>query len=254
MKTPKLGLFLIALLLLFSHESFSQKKDSLWKEAHKNVIRYNLSSALLFGFDKSVVFGYERLIRPNQSISINAGKAGLPKFISLATDSFQIAKDVKNSGYHFSVDYRFYLKKENKYRAPHGLYIGPYYHFTQWNRDNQWDFINNSSQKQGETNIDMNINMLGAELGYQFIFWDRLAVDLIMIGPGVGWYNINAKASGNLLTEEDKEQLLDGVMDLITQKFPGFNYVFEDEELKGNGTFKTTSIGFRYVIHIGFNF
>ena len=106
----------------------------------KNVIRYNLSGALLFGADRFIVFGFERVIRPRQSISVNFGKASLPKFISIATDSFQLTKDAKNSGVNVSIDYRFYLAKENKHLPPHGLYIGPYYSFNRFKRDNQWEY------------------------------------------------------------------------------------------------------------------
>src|SRR5215475_2179692 len=88
---------------------------------YKNVIRYNLSSALIFGINRYVVFGYERVIRKNQSISINVGGVALPKLISINTDSFSLQKDTKNNGVNFSVDYRFYLGKENKYPAPRGV-------------------------------------------------------------------------------------------------------------------------------------
>src|SRR5688572_13211362 len=103
--------------------SFS-RPDRIPKKTFKNVIRYNLSGGLLFGVDRYIVFGYERVIRPRQSISINAGKISLPELVSIDTDSFRLSKDAKSSGFNISVDYRFYLAKENKYAPPHGLYIG----------------------------------------------------------------------------------------------------------------------------------
>lgn len=41
---------------------------------------------------------------------------------------------------------------------------------------------------------------------------------------------------------------------MFSQKFPGMNYVFADKEFNANGVIRTTSIGFRYLVHIGFAF
>ena len=56
----------------------------------------------------------------------------------------------------------------------------------------------NGSPKNITANTDFNIHSFGFELGYQFIFWDRLALDLVMVGPGMGIYNVNAKFDSNL--------------------------------------------------------
>jgi hypothetical protein len=230
------------------------KSDSSWKKSRKNIVRYNLSSALLFGFDQAIIFGYERVLTPKSSISVNFGKAGLPGSIGVVTDSFSLGKDLKSSGFNFSADYRFYLAKENKYRAPRGVYIGPFYSLNNWQRENSWDYTGSgSNQKLVTTNTDFRLHTLGFELGYQFVFWDRLALDMVLIGPGVGWYSIKASAEGNL-TDQEREQLQDAIQDILTQKFPGMNYVLSDEEFNASGKISTTSIGFRYLVHIGFRF
>src|SRR5687767_9338607 len=111
---------------------------------YKNVIRYNLSGALIFGFNRNIIFGYERVIGKNQSISVNFGKASFPDIIAITTDSLGVTGDRKNSGTNFSIDWRFYLAKENKYSIPHGLYIGPYYSFNGLNRDNNFTLLRSS--------------------------------------------------------------------------------------------------------------
>jgi len=218
---------------------------------YKNVVRYNLSGALLFGIDKYVVMGYERLVRPNQSFSINIGAVELPRFVSIITDSLELSKDVKSSGFNVSIDYRFYLAKENKHAAPHGVYIGPYYSFNQFNRKNQWDFTNGTDFIN--TDSKFTINTIGFELGYQFILWKRVTLDLLMVGPGVGIYNYKATFDDNL-DPAVKEQLRDGLQQLLTQKFPGMNYVFSDKEMSANGALKTTTLGYRYIVQVGFLF
>jgi len=40
----------------------------------------------------------------------------------------------------------------------------------------------------------------------------------------------------------------------LTQKFPGMNFVFADKEISSDGVMKTNTIGYRYIIHIGFAF
>lgn len=229
------------------------KTDSAWKNSRKNIIRYNLSSALIFGFDKSVILGYERVLKPHQSISINAGTVALPRIVSIATDSISFKKDAKNNGFNLSLDYRFYLAKENKYYAPRGVYIGPWYSYNKFARDNTWNLLNSSDQKTATSSVDFNIHSFGVEVGYQFVFWDRLALDLVMIGPGMGIYNVKAKFDGNL-TEEEREQLKQVVTDVLENKFPGMNFVFDNKQLNANGALNVTSLGYRYIIHIGFRF
>ena len=91
----KVKLFLVSFFLLTAYCCNAQMDTSKPMRHYKNVIRYNLSGALLFGLDKYVVFGYERVISPHQSISINVGTASLPKLVSINTDSFSINKDRK---------------------------------------------------------------------------------------------------------------------------------------------------------------
>ncbi|TMI86253.1 MAG: DUF3575 domain-containing protein [Bacteroidetes bacterium] len=220
---------------------------------YKNVIRYNLSSALIFGIDKYVVFGYERVIRKNQSISVNVGGVALPKLVSIKTDSFSLQKDTKNNSVNFSVDYRFYLGKENKYPAPRGVYIGPYYAYNKFTRDNQWLKSSGTTSTYVNTHSVLNINTIGFEFGYQFILWKRLALDLVLVGPGYAIYNYKV-TSENSLTAQQKDQLYDALQQLLEQKFPGMNYVMSDEQFNSNGVLRTNSIGYRYMIHIGFAF
>jgi len=231
-----------------------QQTDSTKKMyPYKNVIRYNLSGALIFGFDKYIVLGYERVIAPHQSISVNFGRGSLPKMITVSTDSFEVSSDKKNSGFNGSVDYRFYLAKENKYLAPHGVYIGPYYFYSKYIRDNQWKYQNSSANSFVNTHTEFSIHMVGAEAGYQFVLWKRLTVDMVMVGPAVGFYNVKTTFDGNLDAATQK-QLFDGLEQLLSQKFPGMNYFFADKEINGNGTLRTAALGYRYLVHIGFNF
>ena len=229
-------------------------QDNSKSKQYKNVIRYNISNPLLFGFDRYVVLGYERVVNDNQSFSINVGRASLPKLVAINTDSFHLNKDTKNSGYNLSLDYRFYLQKENKYAAPHGIYIGPFYSYNHFDRDNSWTLNHeNGNNELVTTNTKFDIQTFGFELGYQFIFWKRLTLDLVLVGPGVADYKLKTTIDQDLAAD-NKQQLQDAIEQLLTQKFPGMNYVFADKEFKADGTIGTWSVGYRYLIHIGFAF
>src|ERR1700741_3692 len=85
--------FTVSFLLIGNFCIAQGPADSSKKMPHyKNVIRYNLSGALLFGIDRYIVLGYERVISPRQSISVNVGRAALPGLISVITDSFSLKK------------------------------------------------------------------------------------------------------------------------------------------------------------------
>ena len=220
---------------------------------YRNVIRYNLSGALLFGADQYIVMGYERIVAPRQSFSVNVGRAALPGLLQVITDSFTYKKDHKTSGVNLSVDYRFYLAKENKFESPHGFYIGPYFSFNHFNRESQWQFNNRVAEAYLNTNSDFYIYTLGFELGYQLVLWKRLMIDFVMVGPGLGIYRYKTTFAGNI-AEAARLQLFDGLKQSITQKFPGMDFVFEDKSISSDGVMRTNTIGYRYIFHIGFAF
>ena len=246
----------ISLVLLVLNQGFSAiaQADSVGKtKSFKNVIRYNLSGAMLFGADQYIVLGYERVLFKNQSISLNAGLATLPKLIYINTGLFEVTKDRVNTGYNVSLDYRFYIRKDNKFPAPRGVYIGPYLSYNLFHRETHWEFTNKAQGSVIETQSDFSILTAGFEVGYQFIVWKRLAIDLVMVGPGVGYYNFEAGISGDLKTDE-RSELFEGLGQLIKQRYPGANFVFEDKQVNANGVMRTTSLGYRYLVHVGFNF
>jgi len=265
----KLKLLLSTALIMasvFNLPCFAQQdstmKDSTTKKEkiHKNIVRYNITNPLLFG-GESMIFGYERVLGEHQSASINAGQFTLPSLLPGNIDfgdSIQLAKSSTQTGYNISVDYRFYLAKENKYRAPHGLYIGPYYSHVHFKRTSTWDLSNlkdSSGNAYGTVSTDfgIDINGLGFELGYQFIVWKRLAIDLILIGPGLAKYEISTKLNAEM-DQDDKEKLFKKINDYLTEKVPGYSLVVDGEGYEKSGTTNTTTIGYRYMVHLGFFF
>ena len=255
LRTAVTSIGITVFLLLFCNFCIAQGPVDSSKKMpqYKNVIRYNLSGALLFGMSQYVVLGYERVISRRQSFSINVGRAALPGLISVITDSFTLKKDNKTNGVNASIDYRFYLAKENKFESPHGFYIGPYYSFNHFKRDNQWAFNKRSPETFLNTYSDFYINTIGFEVGYQLVLWKRLMIDFVMVGPGFGIYKYKTTFDGNI-DALGKEELFEGLKQLITQKFPGMDFVFEDKSISSEGVMRANTIGYRYIVHIGFAF
>src|SRR5512133_2318820 len=104
------------IFLCFSLAGSGQKDTS---KVFKNTIRFNITNPMLFGSDFTLI-GFERVLTKHQTASISIGKIGFPTFIGSNFDSLSVNSQENSKGFNVSVDYRFYLKKENKYGAPRG--------------------------------------------------------------------------------------------------------------------------------------
>jgi hypothetical protein len=221
------------------------------KKERKNSIMINISNPMLIS-DRFQTIGYERVLPHNQSFTVNLGIFSIPRFRSGSfADSLGLNTDYKDRGFHFSTDYRFYLKKENRHAAPRGVYLAPFYTYNHLNRENSW-YVEGVIDEV-YTHFNLNIHTIGAELGYQFIFWDRVALDMILMGPGFGFYGIKAEI-GTTLDPDKESELFQKLNEILKDKIPGYDKVIEAGEFGKNGTYSTKSVGFRYIVRLGFRF
>ena len=102
---------IITAALVLSSEYAASQEDTVKK--FKNTIKFNLTNPMIFS-PKYTVIGYERVLRNNQAISFTTGRFALAPFTSII-DSLSLTDQMNDKGWNFSVDYRFYLRKENKY-------------------------------------------------------------------------------------------------------------------------------------------
>ncbi len=237
----------VLLILIFSATCTFAQADG-----KKNTVYVNLTNPLIFG-SKAFVIGYERVLTKNQSFTFNIGRNSLPAFGGSGSDSLKLEKNLNDKGFHISADYRFYLAKENKHDAPHGVYVGPYYSYNSFSRSNQWLLNSESFDGTVNTNTSLSINTVGVQLGYQFIFWKKLAVDFMLLGPGMGAYKIKAELNTTLSADEEA-LFFDKLNGYLQDKIPGYNLVIDEGEFQKNGSVKTTTLGYRYMINVGFRF
>lgn len=239
---------LIISIFLITHFINGQEK--------KNTIRYNISNPVIFGI-KNVIIGYERIVGNNQTFSVDFGVNQLPSLSprSFTTENARLSlnNSKKNSGVHFSFDYRFYLKSENKFQAPRGIYIGPYFSFNSFNKSNDWTLNSVNFNENVDTDLQLDIHTLGVEMGYQFIISDRIAIDIIFLGPGIGRYKIDASLNSSL-NVNDREFILENLNDLIAKKIPGYNIAVNSENFKTNGKVDVNTLGYRFMINLGYRF
>jgi len=243
----------VVCLILFSLRSVAQQ-DSI--KNYKNTVRMNVTNPMLFGY-KSLIFGYERQLKNSQSFSINLGRTYYSTFTSSEFDSLREAKGTKtkDKGFHISVDYRWYLKKQNKFAAPSGLYIGPYCSYNYFNRTNDWILTNEGLQTNVNTDLTVNIGTFGGELGYQFLLGkkQRWSIDMILFGPGIAHYEIKTNINTDL-SAEDESTVFDELNNILHEKFPGMNRIIDGEGYQRTGNSNVTDMGYRYMVLVGYRF
>jgi len=221
---------------------------------YKNTIRYNITNPLIFG-SRSNILGYERQLKNNQTFSVNIGTTSFPGLSSGATTypELIVTRGGKDKGLNLSVDYRFYLAKLNSFKAPRGVYIGPYYSYNYFDRNNDWTLNSENYQGKVQTDLSFNIHTAGLEFGYQFVFLKRVSLDMVLFGPGIASYKLKAKLN-TTLDPADEEKFYTALNNYLSDKIPGYNQVIESGDFKKHGTANTTTAGFRFMMMVGFRF
>jgi len=247
------GLRLIALVIwagiILSPPCYGQADTG---KMFMNTIRINVSNPMMFGW-KFNVLGYERVINDHQSASVSFGRTAFPQFSTPNADSLGITNQSNDKGVNMSMDYRFYLKNENKHRAPRGIYLGPYYAYNTFSRSVSWDLNTSTYSGSVDTDIKLGAHLIGAQMGVQFILWKRLAIDMIMMGPGWWYFSMKTKFDTSL-SAEDETLLLEKLNTMLKEKFPGSDFVFQGDGFEAKRSSWTSIPGFRYMINLGFRF
>ena len=249
------SLLTFGFIICLIQPSFGQKgyefPDSV--DYKKNVIKWNLTPFFLFS-KKNINIGYERVVSPYRSFTVNAGYFELPQFTKKLFDSLEIKNSTNRSGFSVSGEYRFYFKKRNRRMAPDGLYWGIYgsFHHTQFKND---IVILNNPSIQGDLLFGAKLNILaaGVELGYQFIIKERLSIDLIFMGPSLSMYQ-NQLTLGGAVDVDEEDEYIQAVYDVLKNIIPGFDNLVKDGEVTSSGSNLSMGFGLRYMVQIGYRF
>jgi len=216
----------------------------------KNTIKIDLTSFMLYR--NALVFSYERVTKPNQSFNITAGLQQFPQLLSFDSDTIAVRKNYSASGFKFGADYRFYLRKENKFHAPHGVYLGPYFSYLNFDNDRLLEVNNNGTMESGNLTTKISVVNIGVQLGYQFVLNDRWTIDLTFIGPSMSRYAAKIKLHDNFTF--DLDDIDEALLEELTDRFPGFSDLISNKEVDSTGKADTWGFGYRYEFQVGYHF
>jgi len=230
-----------------------ENKPSILAPYHLNVIKFNPTPMLIWGESRNLTFSYERLLKKNQSLAIQLGYLVFPRFLSDTIANLVKLNDYNRQGINVAFDYRYYPSNRNRRPAPDGLYIGGYLSYYGFKFKNQLYIINTSANPAGSFNGKLNMLNLGFNIGYQFIFWKRFTIDLLMFGPSLTYYTRQLEITGNLDTDQI-DQIDQEFADKLLKKFPAIGYLFSGETTTFSGSNVHLGAGLRYSIQFGLHF
>jgi len=238
------------LFLVWSLLVYGKGKDSIPVPHHWNVIKINPTPAIIFGNLGNVSIGYERLFKSNQSVQFQLGYLWVSPLLD-SVGRFMDINRVSNFGLNVALDYRYYPLRRNQYPAPDGLYLGTYlsYYGFQF-KDEFAYYLTDTVKASGSYSSNYNIINRGCMLGYQFIFWKRLSVDLLIFGPSLTCRISSWQVSNNVDNEDEKE-LLNKIREKFNEKYPLLVPFIQPNAGKQSAEFK---MFFRYSISVGFHF
>jgi hypothetical protein len=272
MRNRKWLLFFVSVSLVWvtlkatgANDTIVQPYDSLGKKVNKvrslplkpyhwNVIKFNPTPMLLFSEVRNFTLSYERLITRNQSIAIQAGYLLLPKLKFLnKLDKIVTFAPKEKYGINLALDYRYYLIPRNNRPAPDGLYAGAFVSYYGFKFQNHLDLVKTTILNDGTIYGKLNVVNFGVNLGYQFIFWKRFSLDLLLLGPSYSFYSGELGISGGL-DPALVEQIDQDLVEAVEEQFPLLGALLNGEKLEFIGYKSKWKFGFRYSIQVGFHF
>ncbi len=248
------GSILISFLLIPSYSS-AQKTDSVFhapQPYHKNVIKFNPTPMLLWSM-KNVTLSYERILNPKQSITLSVGYLEFPSLFRDTIANLVAITSRHKAGINVAMEYRFYLMKRNSRPVPDGIFIAPYASYYGYWFKNGIDVLHTVVDSGATIKGSVYVFNAGVELGYQFVFWKRLTLDFVLIGPAVSYYGGEINVTGDINVEKIAE-LHQDLYDKLKERYPMIGEYVINKSFKRNGKLDLFSIGFRYLVQIGFHF
>ncbi|OOG78115.1 DUF3575 domain-containing protein [Algoriphagus sp. A40] len=240
-------IFFYLILMVIIPSAFAQ--DSLQTAYRKNTIKLDLTHNLIYR--NAVNLSWEGITKQNQTLGFTVGYQEFPQIFNLG-ENIEGKRENDSGGYKFGTEYRFYLKKENKFSAPRGVYIGPYFTSLGFKTSRDITYTGGETPEDASYNAKFRLYSLGLQLGYQFVFNDRWSLDLVLVGPSLTRYNANMRLEGDF--EFDPEDVQDEILQGLIDKFPGLDDLLDDKELDSSGKIDVLGIGYRYQFLIGYRF
>ncbi|MCX6303711.1 MAG: DUF3575 domain-containing protein [Bacteroidetes bacterium] len=232
----------------------AQRSDSariIPKPIHKNVIKWNPTPMMLWS-TKNVTLSYERVLNKRQSIALTVGYLEFPSLTRDSIAGLVAITSREKHGINLALEYRFYLMQRNFRPIPDGLYLSPFVSFYGYRFKNGLD-LKGKLDSAFAIKGSFYVYNAGVELGYQFVFFKRFTLDLVLIGPSVSYYGGGLDISGNM-NLSDIQDINEDLYKKLKEKYPMIGDFVVNKSFKRNGKLDLFSVGFRYLIQFGFHF
>lgn len=240
---------------LQGQDTVSMAKDSVrmsFTRNFRNVIKLNPTPMMLWE-NRNVTFSYERIINKKQSFTVGLGYLVFNNLLDDTVLNTFTFNERKKQGLNFSLEYRFYMMKRNSRPIPDGLYLAPFYSMYLYRFENGMDVIQTEEPDIAQLTGGFYAFNFGGALGYQFVFFKRMTLDLILIGPALSYYGGKLRVKGEIGLEEIKD-INEDIYNKIVEKYPQADGVLIDKTFVADGKIDFLSVGYRYVIQFGFRF
>ena len=244
-----------SIFLMFPFLVSAEKHDSVFQYRqpyHKNVIKFNPTPMMLWS-SKNLTFSYERVLNPKQSISLTLGYLEFPSIFKDTIGTLLAITGRHKYGINVALEYRFYLGKRNGRPIPDGVYLAPFTSYYGYHFSNNVDVLHTSLDSAGMVKGNFYIFNVGVELGYQFVFWKRVTLDFVVLGPAISYYGGGVDITGNVNLEQLKE-LNEDFYNKLKERYPMIGDFVINKSFTQNGKLDLFSVGFRYLVQIGFHF
>jgi hypothetical protein len=234
-------------LIGLSQFGLAQKNDSL--PERRNTIKLNLVTSMLYA--NSGAISFERVARTNQTWGVMLGYVQFPHLGSLGSSISSSTSNASNTGYVVGGEYRFYMIKENRFAAPHGVYWGPFTNYFSFKNGRELTYTPPSGiVSTAKLDTKLNVLNIGVQVGYQFLIKDRWVIDMVIFGPSFSYYGLDMALSGTI----DESLLSSEIVKAMAERFPLVKELLSDQSANVHGTTSQWGTGFRYQLNVGYHF
>lgn len=239
------------LLLCFSIPLSAQTDTLTYRRfERKNIVRANLTSSIVKAWGISYERTFSQRWSANLSLSYKPAK-DLSSIFDLSGNGMSLKGSPEFGGFYITPEVRWYCDGRDVRRAPRGFYLGPYYRYGETYLKTNIHYVDDQNDLNADMKFTLREHGIGVNVGYQLLaIKERLVLDFIFAGPRISSYTLVSEASSDL-NGEFYEQLAENINDKL-----GFGFLDPDLDLdnKKKQEVRSTSLGFRYAIRIGFAF
>ena len=236
---------LIAVSLVVSFFISAQNEDL--RDDRKNEIGVSVSDLINGAFQVQ----YERMVGEHISVGMGIGykgDEGLIRLSGLDTDQLKTG-DITYSGFKFIPAVKYYLNSTTRYSMD-GFYFGGFLKYSNYSSDLNGTYIDSNNDSYiVQFDADFNITSVGFMIGYKLPISQRMSIDFLIAGPGVGFHNYELTNKADLPEEfyEDLNEALD--------QYSFFDFINGDFRFSDTNGKTNFSVGaLRYGISLGYSF